>query len=353
MKPLPAALNINWRKVGIVLTALFLFILSIQLLKSGARALVPWVQTWAGNNPLNALGFGWLAAYLVLSGSPVAAISMALLNAGALDITGAFAMLAGSRMGASFIVLAVGFVYVLRGHARGVSLSMGLLALLTTFLVQIPAQGLGYVLLYTHWFDNWPLNFAAPLVTVLDTVFGPLLDLAEMWLPRWGEFLLGFGVLWYSLNLIDHGLPNFHLKESATADHPRWTTHPLAAFALGLAVTSVTMSVSVSLSILVPLAVRGYVRRGNVIPYIMGANITTFIDTLVAAFLVNHPQAPTVVLTQMASVSIVSLLILLLAYGPCERALLFITDAISRSNRTLAIFLFVIFGVPVALMLVR
>ncbi|MBL8045304.1 MAG: hypothetical protein JNL09_02125, partial [Anaerolineales bacterium] len=114
MKPQPAALNISWRKVGIVLVALFLFILSIQLLKSGARALVPWVQTWAGNNPLNALGFGWLAAYLVLSGSPVAAISMALLNAGALDVVGAFAMLAGSRMGASFIVLAVGFVYVLR-----------------------------------------------------------------------------------------------------------------------------------------------------------------------------------------------------------------------------------------------
>ena len=57
---------------------------------------------------------------------------------------------------------------------------------------------------------------------------------------------------------------------------------PLVTFALGLAVTTLTMSVSVSLSVLVPLSARGYIRRENVIPYIMGANITTFVDTLVA-----------------------------------------------------------------------
>ena len=54
---------------------------------------------------------------------------------------------------------------------------------------------------------------------------------------------------------------------------------PWFMFAVGLGVTVLTLSVSVSLSLLVPLAARGYIRRENVVPYILGANITTFVDT--------------------------------------------------------------------------
>ncbi|MEK6573941.1 MAG: hypothetical protein AABZ58_06445, partial [Chloroflexota bacterium] len=114
-----------------------------------------------------------------------------------------------------------------------------------------------------------------------------------------------------------------------------------------------TMSVSVSLSVLIPLSVRGYIRRENVIPYIMGANITTFVDTLVAALLLNNPRAFTVVLIEMVSVAIVSLIILVLVYRPYERAVLRIVEAIGASQRNLAIFLLIIFGIPIALMFVR
>ncbi len=54
-------------------------------------------------------------------------------------------------------------------------------------------------------------------------------------------------------------------------------------FAFGTLVTLVTLSVSLSVTILVPLALKGYVRRDKVIPYVMGANIATWIDTLFAA----------------------------------------------------------------------
>jgi len=345
--------RVSWRKVAILITALFFFILAIQWLKSGARALAPFVGEVAVVNLANALGFGWLAAYVVLSGSPVAALALAFLDAGALSQLGAFWMIVGSRMGASFIVLALGFVYALRGHDRRNSLRMGLLALLTTFAIQLPALVIGYGLLTARAFEWVRLSAAARLVSALDMVFDPFVNSAEAWLPRWAIFGLGFGVLWWSMNLMDSGLPSFRLEESAERQHPQWLTHPLAAFGLGLAVTSVTMSVSVSLSILVPLAVRGYLRRGNVIPYIMGANITTFVDTLLAALLLNNTGAFTVVLVQMVSVAVISLIILLLIYRPFEDGLLYLTDHIGGSTRTLALFLAVIVGVPVALLLLR
>jgi Na+/phosphate symporter len=345
--------RINWRKASLIVVALLLFILAIQLLKSGAKALAPWVETWAVHNPLNALGFGWLFAYLAMSGSPVAAAALFFFDAGAVDKLEAFSMIAGSRLGASFIVLAIGFVYALRGHDERASLRMGLLALLTTFGVQLPALALGYGLLSWRAFDALPPATAFQVFSMIEAVYDPIVAALNGLLPGAVVFLLGFGVLWYSLNLFDHALPNFHLQESAEREHPHWTTHPLAAFGLGLAVTSVTLSVSVSLSILVPLAVRGYIRRGNVIPYIMGANITTFVDTLATALLLNNPPAFVIVLVQMVSVTLVSLALLFLAYRPFESALLHIADIIGARRRTIALFLLAIIGVPAALMLIR
>jgi len=194
---------------------------------------------------------------------------------------------------------------------------------------------------------------ALGLVSAIDVVFDPLVGLAEAYLPHWLVFVIGFGVLWFSLSLIDRALPDLRLQESAFSGMARLLYRPMVTFALGLAITSVTMSVSVSLSMLVPLSVRGYIRRENVIPYIMGANITTFVDTLVAALLLNNPQAFTVVLVEMVSVAVVSLAILLLAYAPYERAVLRGVQQIGHSRRSLALFLVVIVGLPIVLMLVR
>ena len=344
----------NWRKIGLFLLALFLFILSIQLLKSGAKALVPFVRDrLAVHNPVNALGFGWLFAYVALSGSPVAATALTFFDAGALDRLGAFAMIAGSRLGASFIVLALGFVYSLRGHERRGSLAMGLLSLVVTAAVYLPALAVGYWLLTAGAFDWLPPALGNPAISLIDVIYDPLVDFAVAALTRPGTFILGFGVLWYSLNLIDRALPDLKLRESAFGGMARILYRPSVTFALGLAITSLTMSVSVSLSMLVPLSVRGYIRRENVIPYIMGANITTFVDTLVAALLLNNPQAFIVVLVEMVSVAVVSLLVLAFAYRPFERALLRVVEVIGESRRSLAIFLLLLVGVPVGLMFVR
>lgn len=345
--------SINWRKVLTFLLALFLFIFAIQLLKSGAKTLAPFVGNFAVHNALNALGFGWLFAYLVLSGSPVAATSLTFFDAGAIDELGAFAMIAGSRLGASLIVLLIGFIYSLRGHDRRGALSMGLLALIVTATTYVPALGVGYYLLQIHAFDWLHPVINREAISVVDLIFDPIAGFITTHLPGLIVFILGFGVLWYSLNLIDHALPDLKLKESAFGGMARMLYRPIFTFALGLVITSLTMSVSVSLSVLVPLSVRGYIRRENIIPYIMGANITTFVDTLVAALLLNNPPAFTVVLVEMVSVAIISLIILVLMYRPYERAILYSVEIIGASHRNLAVFLFVIFAIPIALMLVR
>jgi Na+/phosphate symporter len=121
-------------------------------------------------------------------------------------------------------------------------------------------------------------------------------------------------------------------------------------FLIGLAVTAVTLSVSVSLSLLVPLAAKGYVRRENVCPYILGANITTFIDTLFAGALVGHADAVRIVAVLMTCVSALSLPIVLLAPYRFERLVDRVARRATSSTRAVVAFVAVLFLVPALLL---
>jgi hypothetical protein len=84
----------------------------------------------------------------------------------------------------------------------------------------------------------------------------------------------------------------------------------------------------------------------------MGANITTFIDTLAGALILGGAAAFTVVLTEMLSVALVSLVLLLGLYGPYSRTILAGAHWATARPRNLAVFLAAIVAVPLVLMLV-
>ena len=345
--------QVNLRKLAYGLIALFFFVLAIQLMKAGARGLAPQLEQ-AGliRSPLNGLGLGWLGAYFVLSGSPVAAAALGLFNGGAVDTVQAFMMINGSRMGASFIVLFIGFIYMLRGHESKRSMSAGLLSMLTTWTTYIPAMALGYALLSNGWLKRFQLSATGELVSAIDAVFDPLVAWITSWAPGLLVFVVGVGIIIVSFNLIDRALPELNLGRAGFGEAPRLLYRPLAMFILGMAVTSLSMSVSVSLGLLVPLSARGYIRIENVVPYIMGANVTTFVDTLVVALLMSNPAAFTIVLVQMVSVTIASLAILLVSYRRYERFLLGTAGAITRSRRNQTIFMLAMVGMPIVLLMI-
>jgi sodium-dependent phosphate cotransporter len=345
--------RIHVGKIALFVASLYLFILAITLMKDGARGIAPLVRNlFAVNSASNSLGFGWLFAYTIMSGSPVAAAALTFFDAGVVDKLGAFAMITGSRLGANFIVLFLGFLYVLRGRDRATSLSMGLLSLLVTATTYVPGLFLGAIILRTGVLDSWQLQSGALLRSAIDGIVEPVTGLVTGFLPEWLVFVVGLGVILLSFSLFDRCLPQMGIKESQVGRMSRLVYRPVVMFALGALVTMISMSVSLSLSILVPLSNRGFVRRENVIPYIMGANITTFVDTLLAAVLLNNPPAFTVVFIEMFSITIISLLILVTSYGRYQRTVLKAVAWITASNRNLALFMAAIFAMPIILMLV-
>jgi Na+/phosphate symporter len=261
-------------------------------------------------------------------------------------------MIVGSRLGASFIVLFVGFVYVLRGHERRAGLTMGLLALVVTASVYLPALLVGGLLLKYEVLGSVQLGQGAVLSSFLEQALRPIVGPLSNALPGWGVMLVGLAVLWVTFFLFDRALPELDLEQSRFSQVAHLVYRPLPMFILGSALTLITLSVSLSLSLLVPLSARGYVRRENAIPYIMGANITTIVDTLFATVVVGSSDALTVVLVSMVSVTLVSLVVLILAYRRYERATLRLVEWATVTNRNLAIFMITILVVPLVLMLI-
>jgi hypothetical protein len=287
-----------------------------------------------------------------MSGSPVAATALTFFDAGVMGEMTAFAMITGSRLGAGFVVLLIGFLYLLRGRDRATSLSMGLLSLTVTATVYVPGLVLGIATLQTGLLEGIRLGSGAVLHSAIDLVIDPAVVMVVSFLPGWAVFAAGLGIILFSFSLFDRCLPQMRLKRSQLGLVSRLVYRPWVMFALGALITLISMSVSLSLSILVPLSNRGFVRRENVIPYILGSNVTTFIDTLLAAVLLDNPTAFTVVLVQMLSITAVSVALLATVYRRYERWMLKFVTWVTMDNRNLTVFMAALFFAPILLMLV-
>lgn len=350
-----ATLGSHLRKIGFAAIGLFTFILALQLLKDGAaiygQSIIAFLNV---SNATNALGFGWLLSYVFLSGSPVAAIAVTFFASETINALQAFTMITGSRLGASFIVLFVGFIYYLRGHQRSASVSIGVLALLTTAAIYIPALIPGYWLLTSGVLGVMEVGTATPVTSFIDVIYGPIMQgLESLGVPGWMLFLTGIVALLVAFGFLDRALPELNAEQNAFQRIGKLVYRPMAMFLLGGLVTSITMSVSVSLGLLVPLSAKGLIRRENTLPYIMGANITTFIDTLIAALIVGGPAAFTIVFVEMVSVLFLSLIILAFFYRPFGRAILRLQELIIQNNRTLGAFVCIMLVVPVILLFIK
>jgi solute carrier family 34 (sodium-dependent phosphate cotransporter) len=346
-RPVPLVLRVVYLLVGIGL-----FVTALGYMKEGAAELVPTLEgSIFTDNAWSTLGLGWFGACVVLSGSPVAASALTLLEGGAITRTQAFTMLTGSRLGASFVVLLVGVIYAARHSGKAgkrAPISIGILSLLMTLIVYVPGAIVGFVLLDRGALDGLDVGTSPSLTSFTDTVFGWAVDLGVDVLPGWMLFPVGLGFLLLGFAAFDKVLPS--ISEEQLEERPEaWYHRKWPMFLLGCGVCLLTLSVSVALTVLVPLVAKGYLRRANTLPYIAGANITTLADTLVAAILIGNQDAVRVVVAVTVSVTVWTLFLLTFCYPLLRSICLGIARWTLTSRARLAGFLLVLLGVPLVL----
>jgi Na+/phosphate symporter len=346
------------RKVVIGALALWLFLVALGLMKDGARGLAPTLGGAVESVP-NAVGLGWLGALLVLSGSPVAASSLALLEGGFLGVSEAYAMVVGSRLGAAFVVLVVGTLYAVRGRttSRRAPISIGILALGMTAIAYVPGGLLGLGVLESGVLNGLTLTPPGVFFDFTDALSKPPVDLIERVLDPANPvgagllFVAGLGLLLLSFRFVDELLPS--IAGEREDERSRWYVGPWTMFGIGLLVALATLSVAVALTLLVPVVAKGYVRREQTLPYIAGANITTLVDTLVVAILLRNDDAPRVVLAVAIGVTAWTVILLAIAYRPMRRAVFALQDVVLRTPKRLLAFTAGLFVFPLLLLAIR
>lgn len=341
------------RRVTTFLLALFFFVGALQLMKTGASNLDLFkAGGMLVRNPWSTLGLGWLGSLFVLSGSPIAASSLTLVASGSISEMQGFTMLTGSRLGAAFVVLLTAVIYALRGGKgkRGAPLSAAVITLFATGLIYVPAALIGMTILRSKSFHSMNLHPAVGFGDLIDFVYGRPLQLMAPF-PAVATFLLGLAVLLVSFKVMDQALPapDGRMLESSRG---AWLTRKWPMFALGCLVALVTMSVSVALTVLVPVVANGYAKRQDIIPYVMGANITTLGDTMLAAFALGSPAAVRIVLAEVVATSLLSVCILAFFYAPVKRLVWSFQREVIKSHHRLATFTVALFLVPAAIIAV-
>lgn len=330
--------------------ALYLLVLAIQLMKSGAAPIGARLeQTPLITNAYSTLGFGWLLANLILSGSPVAIIALNLFSENVLTPLQTFTMITGSRLGASFVVLLVGVIYSIRRPDKKRTIGMGVLAISWSALVYVPGMFLGYAILRSGLLSgvNWVAS--SEVSDLIDIVWGPVVDFIKSVVPSGLLFVAGVLVILVAFKLLDRVLPELDSEKQAAA-REHWLRKPWPMFALGCLAALLTLSVSVALTVLVPLAAKGHVTRRESIPYIAGANITTLADTLLVAMLLGEPEAVQIVLTTALAVTLITLVILAFLYKPVTKGIMAVDDwVVSSVPRTVGFMIF-LFLVPISLL---
>ena len=351
--PGPRRWAVVLRKLGYFLCGFGLFVTALGLMKAGATALIPALSGSIFTDSVwSTLGLGWLGACVVLSGSPIAASSLSLLDGGAISRTEAFTMLTGSRLGASFVVLVVGFLYAARRReGRKAPLSIGVVSLTMTVFAYLPGALVGFLLLNGGAFDGLHLSAPGELLNVTDVAFGWAPDLVKSFAPGWALFPIGLAVVLLAFKAFDRVLPSLD-SSSIENKGEAWYSKTWLMFLLGCGVALVTLSVSMALTLLVPLVAKGYLKREHTIPYIAGANITTLADTLVAAMLIGNPDAARVVLAEMVGVTAWTLVLVFVFYPGVRAATLGIARTVIASPGRLAGFIGALFTVPLLLVAV-
>jgi len=297
---------------GAGIGGLLLFLVAVQLLKSATGEMTPTLERVLPRlvrDDLSALGTSWLAAYLLLNGSVVAALALTLYNASLLTTSQLVLMVFGSRLGAAGIVLLVGvldFFHHRRLTVRKAS-ELGVLAFLVTHTIGLPATAIGALWVRTRplgWMPHEAGELAGHLrmphvidwlATTIVAHAGPLLSV-----------LVAMGLLLGSLRLLGRVFDAVDF-EQVRERYRRYFASRWVAFGVGLGLTALTTSIAFSLGVIVPIYNRGYLRHREVIPYIFGANIGTLLDTVVVALFVEVAGGMASVLLVMGMTALVTL----------------------------------------------
>jgi len=340
-------INIS-KKIGKIIFSLLLLLIGLDLIK---HVLLGGLHQEFLNqffvSPTKSFFVSYLMTEISMTGSPIAWAFISLSETLRINIQNLAAIIMGTRWGVNSFLFITGLLMLFKGKSLRRSLGMTVIQFFVTLSVTLLSAVFLFPLLNSHimhipaqFFSQWlVLNWA------LDTIISPISHLIQKSLSHdIGIAITGVFFLIGGLFMFDKSFS--FLKEKKNKEILDKFESSKTAFISGFLITALTMSLSISVTILLPLYIRKYIDRKLLIAYILWANISTLFDTLFLGIMTKSTTGVEVILAFIIAVSI-SVIIYLLIFKRYYKSIGHITDQILKNKYRFFIFTLIIMLVPI------
>jgi sodium-dependent phosphate cotransporter len=300
---------------------------------------------------------GWIGTAIIQSSGAFDSIIVTFTSSGVMPLTLAVATIIGAEIGTTVTP----FLISVLGQARGgkrlnatftVTMSHVLYNLFTLILFY-PAE------LFFGFFSNIAVMgegvfIRAPWLSA----FPDIIDIATPWveglyefIPPWLGLIIGGVMLVGALMMLEKYMTEvFSVPRSWNLLRATFTK-PLRAFFAGFIFTILVPSTSVMVSLLVPLAGSGAILADYyILPYILGANIGTVFDVMIAALATGTPASMGVWLVHLA-INLIGTVIFFPLMKPFSILVRRMAEMIAETPQTTAVIAILFVLIPLSVVL--
>ncbi|MBD3217727.1 MAG: hypothetical protein GF310_05570 [candidate division Zixibacteria bacterium] len=303
---------------------IYLFMLSITLMGASFKLLGHGFAEELVNsvsNPFTALLIGILATSIIQSSSATSSIVVGLVGglgiasaqAGAegamipaLTIENAIPIIMGANIGTSVTNTLVSLGHISHrtefGRAFSAAIvhdSFNLIAVIIFLPVQIATNFLGVVASKASGIFSavGGLKFASPIKLITKPIV-ELIHNSPLGIG-WLDIIIALILLFIALNRIVKILKSMVLSRIEVFFDTYIFKTAIRSLILGLVLTALVQSSSITTSLIIPLAGAGILTINQIFPYTLGANVGTTVTALLAALAIGRPEAITIALAHV------------------------------------------------------
>jgi sodium-dependent phosphate cotransporter len=295
---------LTFLKVSTLTLLLYLFILSITLLGDSVKLLGQGYARELLNttaNPLLGLFIGLLATSIIQSSSTTTSIVVGMVGGGLLTIEGAIPIIMGANIGTTITNTLVSMNHITRFNEFRRAYTGAVMHDVYNILTVICLFPLQYFTNFLGIISSWTaenlvrfggLSLTSPIKTITDPVSSVFIDLSgqHAWLSGLGAIIL----LFFTLRLLVAVLKSLVLGRIEIILDRFVMKTIFRALLLGLLLTALVQSSSITTSLVIPLIGAGVLSIRKAFPYTLGANLGTTVTAIFAALVTSNISAITV-----------------------------------------------------------
>ena len=291
-------------QIVLLILVLYTFLVSIGLLGASfklfgqalARQLIEMTS-----NPLVGLVAGILATTLVQSSSTTTSITVGMVAGGALTIEGAIPVVMGANIGTSVTNILVSMGHITRKEEFKRALAGAAVHDFFNLLVVAILLPLEIAFGYLEWLslqitgifaDMGGMKFASPLKIIVEPAVKSLIGLLGS--NPFVSLIVALALMFLALKFLVDLTKGIVMKRSERFLQRYLFGAPLTAMFVGMVITSMVQSSSITTSLIVPLVGTGILTVEQIFPYTLGANVGTTVTAMLASLSTGNIAAVTV-----------------------------------------------------------